>query len=152
MNVSAARRPSRLWVTWLIAAASIVIVFGAALVLAPGWARAAFSLLLYAAADRIDGFGAEAMRYTALVHAVLGSVMMAWGVALLRVARGGFCRGESEAWTLISVCVLVWFVPDTAYSLWAGFWPNAVLNAGLAALLAVPLVATYRLFHPRDRT
>jgi hypothetical protein len=43
----------------------------------------------------------------------------------------------------------VWFVLDTALSLVSGFWPNAVLNVVLAVLFAVPLAATYRVFHLR---
>ncbi len=43
--------------------------------------------------------------------------------------------------------VTAWFTPDTAFSLWSGFWQNAVLNVAVATLFAVPLAATYRTFH-----
>ena len=26
--------------------------------------------------------------------------------------------------------VAAWFIPDTTFSLWSGFWQNAVLNRG----------------------
>jgi hypothetical protein len=32
-------------------------------------------------------------------------------------------------------------VPDTAFSLWSGYWQNAALNAAFVALFVPPLVA-----------
>jgi hypothetical protein len=141
--------PSRFWCRWLLTVIVGVALFGLALVLAPGAVRQGFSLLVYAAPDRLDGFGSDAVAYISLVHAVLGGVMVGWGVALLLVALGPFQRGERVGWQIIAASVAAWFVPDTAYSLWSGFWPNAVLNSGFAMLFAAPLLATYRHFHSR---
>ena len=47
-----------------------------------------------------------------------------------------------EGWNLIATPVVAWFIPDTAFSLWTGFWQNAVLNAVFALLFAIPLIAT----------
>jgi hypothetical protein len=33
------------------------------------------------------------------------------------------------------------------FSLWSGFWQNAVLNSVIAVLFAIPLAATYSVFH-----
>ncbi len=88
MNASASGRPSLFWVTWLIVAACVMIACGATLILAPEWVRAGFSLLLYGEAGWIDALGDEAVHYVALAHAVLGSVMMAWGMAVLLVTLG----------------------------------------------------------------
>jgi len=123
------------------------MVFGLALVLLPGLARAGFSLLVYAAPGRLGAFGTEAVAYISLVHAVLGGVMFGWGIALLLVVRGPFARGEREGWQIVFVSVGAWFVSDTAFSLWSGFWQNAVLNLVFIVLFAVPLAATHRVFH-----
>jgi hypothetical protein len=123
------------------------MAFGLFLVMAPGFTRQGFSLLVYADTGRIATFGADAVAYIALVHAVLGGVMFGWGVALLLVVRGLFARGAREGWQIIAISVAAWFVPDTAFSLWSGFWQNAVLNVAFLFLFAVPLVATYRVFH-----
>ena len=51
-----------------------------------------------------------------------------------------------EGWFTITVSVLAWFIPDTAFSLWSGFWQNAVFNTVFVVLFAIPLAATYRAF------
>ena len=140
-------RPSLLWFRWLVAVTIGLMVFGLGMVLAPGFTRKAFGLLIYASTDHIATFGAEAVAYISLVHAVLGAVMFGWGVALLFVVSGPFGRGSREAWQIVAVSVAAWFIPDTAFSLWSGFWENAVLNLVFVVLFAVPLAATYRVFN-----
>lgn len=58
--------------------------------------------------------------------------------------------GEAMGWRIIALSVAAWFVPDTAYSLWSGFWQNAVLNLAFLILFAVPLGATYNTQHGAD--
>lgn len=142
---------SAFWLRWLLAATVGVMVFGLALVVAPDAARLGFSWLVYADPGRIATFGAAAVAYIELLHAVLGAVMLGWAVALWLVVRGPFARGERAGWWLLAVSVAAWFVPDTAYSLGAGVWPNALLNLVFLALFAAPLAATYRAFHPPTR-
>lgn len=139
-------RPSSFWTLWLLAASAGVVVFGLALVLAPGLARRAFGLLLYGDAGRVATFGPEAVAYVSLAHGVLGAVMIGWGAALVLVVRGPFARGEREGWRIVVLSLAAWFVPDTAFSLASGSWPNAALNAALALLFVVPLAATRRDF------
>lgn len=83
-----ASAPQSLWVAWLRLATLAVAAFGAVLVIAPDFARQGFSLLVYADRQRIDLLGPQAVAYIALVHAVLGSVMFGWGLALWLVVRG----------------------------------------------------------------
>ena len=137
------------WYRWLVAVAGGVAAFGLALVVAPSLARQGFSLLAYGSADRIGGYGDAAADYIELVHAVLGAVMVGWGVALLLIVRGPLRRDLREGWTIVAVSVLAWFVPDTSFSLISGFWQNAVLNLVFAILFAIPLAATWRLAFQR---
>jgi hypothetical protein len=39
----------------------------------------------------------------------------------------------------VAVSVLAWFVPDTVFSSYAGFWKNALLNLGFFGLFALGL-------------
>jgi hypothetical protein len=135
------------WWIWLIVITSGVLLFGVSMFVAPGLTRQSFGLLLFSSSASIDSFGKPAVAYIALVHGVLGAVMCGWGVALLCVLLGPFRRGAKESWHTLVISLLAWFVPDTAFSLWSGFWQNALLNAALAALFAVPLAASYRAFH-----
>lgn len=145
--ISAQDPPSTFWVNWLTAVAAGVSVFGLTLVLLPDLASAGFSLLVYADAARISSFGSEAAAYIALAHAVLGSIMVGWGAALVVIVRKIFAQGYKIGWTIVAASVGAWFVPDTIYSIWSGFWPNAVLNAVFLVLFAIPLLATRKSYN-----
>lgn len=138
-------QPPSFWVSWLTVVSVGVTLFGFSLVILPYAARQGFSLLIYGDAGHISSFGEEAAGYVALAHAVLGSVMLGWGVALILIVRRQFARGSRLGWQVISVSVLCWFFPDTAFSLWTGFWQNALLNILIFVLFLVPLAATYRI-------
>lgn len=138
---------SRLWWGWLATVAIGVMVCGISMVLAPGLTRQIFSLLAYSSADHIAKFGANASDYISLLHAILGAVMLGWGCALLFIVLGPLRRGSRDAWNTLVISLVAWFIPDTAFSLWSGFWPNAILNLVLATLFAIPLSATYGAFH-----
>ena len=132
------------WVSWLLVVSAGVALFGLALVVAPSAARQAFSLLVYSESQRISAFDTEAVRYISLLHAVLGAVMFGWGTALFVTVRKLFAHGSRTAWRIVTFSLVAWFVPDTAYCLWSGFWQNAVFNVVIALLFLVPLVASYR--------
>ena len=127
---------------WLLVVSAGVVVFGLLLVLAPSLTRQGFSLLVYASQNQIDSFGAEQVRYVSLAHAVIGGVMIGWGVALFYVTNALLASGNPVGWNIIALSVVAWFVPDTSYSLISGFWQNAVLNTGFLTLFAIPLWAT----------
>ncbi|MFM8520284.1 MAG: hypothetical protein ACKOB2_07820 [Solirubrobacterales bacterium] len=130
--------------TWLAVVTVGVIAFGLLLVIAPGVGRQGFSLLVFSSADRISEFGSEAASYIELAHAVMGSVMGGWGVALLLVLRGPMKRNLTEGLKIFAVSLVAWFIPDTIFSIASGFWENAVQNVVFAVLFAVPLTALYR--------
>jgi len=149
---SSSRTPSvpSLWVGWLLTVSVGVSLFGLVLVIAPSLARQGFSLLVYGDAVHIDSFGGAAAEYVSLAHAVLGGVMVGWGVGLVLVVRNLLASGSRLGWRMIMLSVTAWFIPDTAYSLWSGFWQNAVLNLVFLLLFAVPLAATYHVCHETD--
>ena len=139
--------PSRFWINWLLTVTAGVMAFGIVLVVAPSVARQGFSLLVYAAPERIDAFGQEPARYISLAHAVLGGVMVGWGTALVYVTKSMFARGSKTAWNVVALSLAAWFMPDTSYSLLSGYWQNAVLNAAFFILFAIPLWATRNNLH-----
>jgi hypothetical protein len=71
--------------------------------------------------------------------------MVGWGAAIFLVIQGPFAAAQPIGWRIITISVLAWFLPDTTYSLWSGFWQNAVLNLFFLVLFAIPLMATRRL-------
>jgi hypothetical protein len=138
------------WRRWLIVATLCFMAFSLALVVAPNFTRQFFSLLIYAVPESINAFGGAAVAYISLVHAVLGAVMFGWGVALLSIVLGPFKRMSLEAWQTLAASLAAWFIPDTAYSLWSGFWQNTVFNGVFITLFAIPLIATYEACRSRS--
>ena len=134
-----------IWFNWLLLVVLGVMVFGISMILAPELIRQAFSFLLFADTAAIDsGFGAPAVAYVTLIHGVLGGVMFGWGAALLLILVGPLRRGSQEGWMVFAASLAAWYFPDTLFSLWTGYWPNAVLNSVFALLFAVPLAATFK--------
>ena len=131
--------PPRYLVQWLIGASALVVVFGGLLVIAPVAARQGFSQLIYANLTAIESFGAEAARYVGLAHAVIGSVMVGWGIAMVMITHQLLAVGSRLGWRMLAFSLGGWYVPDTLYSLASGYWQNAVLNTGFAALFLIPL-------------
>ena len=112
------------------------------MVTAPALIHQLSGMLLLSSPESITAFGEAAAGYIALVHAVLGAVMVGWGVTILLVLLGPFRRASREAWLILSISLTAWFIPDTGFSLWSGFWQNAAFNTVLAVLYAIPLAAT----------
>ena len=145
------KSPSRFqfWWGWLIAVTSGLQLFGIVMFVAPELTRHVFGFLIFSSSARLDALGEPAVAYITLLHGVLGAVIFGWGVALLFILVGPFRRGSQEGRRIFVISLLAWFLPDTVYSLWSGFWQNAALNAALAVLFALPLAATYPDFDTR---
>lgn len=143
--------PSRFlfWWRWLIVVTLGVLLFGLSLIVAPEFTRRFFGLLLYSSSESLATFGVPAVAYLTLLHGVLGAVMVGWAVALLFVLLGPFRHFSKRGWLAMVVSLLAWFVPDTALSLWSGFWQNAALNLVFAVLFAIPLAATSGAFNEK---
>lgn len=134
------------WINWLIDTTKFTVLFGLFMVLAPGLTQQAFGLLIFQNPAQFASYNPQATAYIGLAHAVMGSVMAGWGALMFMLVRALLAKGVKEAWGMVAVSVLLWYVPDTAYSLFSGFWQNAVLNTGFAVLYAVPLIAMRKYF------
>jgi len=137
----------RIWIRWLYGVTFAIMLLGESMVLMPGVAREFFSLLFYFAPGQFQArYPAEANEYILFAHGVLGAVMLGWGVSMFLIIRGPFQRRDSGGWALLAAPMLVWFAADTGFSLYTGFWQNAILNSALLLLFAIPLAATRRYF------
>ena len=138
--------PSTLWVRWLQLASAVVVLFGLSLIVFQALGLRFFSLLLYQDAQHLVSATGGLVPYLKLLHAVLGAVLVGWGVAMWILASTLFAQGKTIGWVALALHLLAWFLPDTLVSLLSGFWQNAALNAGFAFLFTPPLAATWRLF------
>lgn len=132
----------RFWWWWLLVVTCGVIAVGAFFILSPEMARHVFSLLYYRSSIALDDFQGEAVRYITFAHGILGAVMIGWGVALLLVLLGPLRQAHAHAWRTFVVSLAIWFVVDSGFSLWSGYWQNAILNSGIALLFLPGLVGT----------
>lgn len=80
--------------------------------------------------------------YHRLLHAILGATIASWAVALAFVVHHTFRAGQSWGWWCVLGSTLIWFVPDTAASLYYGAWPNALFNLSCLVGVALPLALT----------
>lgn len=133
-------------VRWLLAGTVLAALFGLAMVLAPGATEAGFGWMIFGSPGPPAGMTPEAAAYTRFAYGVLGAVMFGWMILAALVVNGPFRGKEPWAWKAVALSLGAWFVVDTAHSLLSGFWPNAVLNAAFAVVLAPPLMATRRHF------
>ncbi|BET25020.1 hypothetical protein EV673_2913 [Limnobacter thiooxidans] len=129
------------WINWLSFAAVFTMLFGLLMVVLPGLTLQGFGLMIFKNANQFGTFDPSATAYIELAHAVMGAVLFGWGALIFMVVRKLMSRGIKEAWGMVAGSVLLWYLPDTAFSLVSGFWQNAVLNTGFACLYAVPLFA-----------
>ncbi|MBI5950629.1 MAG: hypothetical protein HY865_03130 [Chloroflexi bacterium] len=148
MNTQTARPtvPSPFWWRWLIVATVLIIVTGLSMVMAPEPVSRMFGAIL---SSPVETFGETANAYLLLFQGVLGGTMAGWGMAFMLVLFGSFRRGSKEGWMTIAASLATWFILDSSFSLWTGFWQNAALNAVFLLLFAIPLAATYRTFFPK---
>ena len=134
------------WRRWLIVVTGGVIVYGFSFILLPDLTQSLFNIIFFSSADASRLFSEDANAYIAFAHGVLGAVMIGWMVALLPILAGPFKQGQRSAWNAIGFSVLVWYVVDTAFSLYSGVPANALFNTAFLVLFAIPLAATYRHF------
>ncbi|MBC8998621.1 hypothetical protein IAI51_18985 [Pseudomonas sp. N40(2020)] len=136
---------SEFWFRWLQIACVAVQAFGAFMILSQAGTRAFFGALLMRDTSAISRFQEPAVNYIDLLHVVLGAVLVGWGVALFLMVRYFYKLQPLLVSRVVTVSILCWAVPDTAYSLWSGFWQNAVLNVVFIAVFFPPLLALRRI-------
>jgi len=139
------------WQKWLVGVGVYHVVFG--LVLAFFGQSALMDMLINQYYDPIfwpdNEVSQGATHYKNWSTSVLGSVVASWGIFIAFLAYYPFKLREKWAWSCISVAVTLWFVVDTAWSLYFHITINAVFNSITLALFVVPLLLTRKHFFPR---
>jgi hypothetical protein len=135
------------WSRLIQAAAGSILALSALLLLAPTLGAAFFNLVYYQQAASPVNVPAPALSYIHFANGVIGAVMAGWMIAIIMLAKGPFAAGQSHAWNTIAVPLAGWFVIDMTFSLAHGIWGNVLLNAAVAAMFAIPLIASRRYFN-----
>lgn len=72
---------------------------------------------------------------------VLGAVLIGWSILMFGAVRVAH-RGARELWGWMTLCVVVWYVTDTAASVITGFPLNATGNTVFLITWLIPMLAT----------
>ena len=142
-----------LWWRWLVILCVVGVLFGVMLVLAPQALHGSLAPLYYDGAVGEGAFEAltEAeLRFQNWFYGLAGAVMTGWMLTIAWVVAGPFRRGEGWSWTGIAVSLVVWFVLDSYTSMVNGVAINVLFNLGFLIGFGIPLLATYRHFHPAE--
>ncbi len=132
-------RSINLWCNTLLAAVSLIVLLSLFMFLPPQVSISYFNFILFGSPDYPGAMSAEGIRYAGFLYAVLGCVMIGWMIPLVYLVNGPLRAGDRGAWKVIALSIGVWFVIDSGASLALGFWQNAVSNASLALIIALPL-------------
>lgn len=124
-----------------IASVALLILPGvltiAGLVLPVRWMIEAF---LDVAVLPVDGAQAVDTDTAKLLAAILGGVLVGFGVMIWRIADTVFRTDPELGASLLVPAICAWFIADSAGSVMAGAWFNAVLNTVILAALLYPVV------------
>ncbi len=140
-----------LWQRWLLAACGLSAIFGLSLIVAPGLFHSTLGSLTYNSFFEGDAFAslsAAEVAHQDFMFSLLGTLMVAWMVNIGALVAIPFRRGERWAWNAIGAGVLTWFLLDGGVSLAYGLVWNAFFNLGFLIAFGIPLLASYRTFHP----
>jgi len=142
------------WQKWLFAVGLLLAVFGLALAF---FNQAPFFDFLFN--NQInpvfwtDGqIAPETIRFQQWIYGVLGATIAGWGVTVAFLARHPFRNKERWAWNAIALGVTLWFITDTAISLYFRVYFNAAFNGVVFLAVVIPLALSRKYFVERKMT
>ena len=125
---------------WLKGASVLVVGFGLMISLAAYPATSGLTLFY---TDLVfwplDGAQSISMPEARILCAVLGGVMVGWGVLLWLISAKLYHREPDLARSMIYWSISIWFITDSIGSIVAGVPINAFLNIGFLVAFVLPL-------------
>jgi hypothetical protein len=127
------------WCNALLGSISLIALIGLLMIVPPQLSLSYFNFILYGSPDFPATMSEEGVRYTSLLYAFLGSVIIGWMILLAWIVHVPLRTGNRSAWNIIALSITLWFIIDSSVSVILGYWQNAVSNASLAILVMIPL-------------
>jgi hypothetical protein len=142
-----------LWSNWIKFLSFFLIVYGLAMVFVPNVMRIPVATILYGNNESFRSAfvstGEPISTFLNVLSGLLGTVTTGWAIQMAWIAHKPFRNGESWAWNALSTSVSIWAILEFYYKLIEGI--NGIglfAHFGLLIAFAIPLLATYRNFHP----
>lgn len=135
------------WQKWLVVVVEFYILFG---VLIASFNQTVLFSFFDGQISRIfwpTAVSPDLSAYQGWLYALLGSILIAWGINMFFIAQNAFKQQEKWAWNALFVGLLVWYLIDSGFSLRYGVVFNAVVNTMLFGLGLLPLIFTRKYFN-----
>ena len=75
-----------------------------------------------------------------MILGLLGATMMGWGATVFLVARFAFANRAPGLLKAILIGLIIWFIPDSAISVYFGAYFNVIINIVILIAASVPLI------------
>jgi hypothetical protein len=132
---------------WLRAASAVTILTGVICALASHSSTGGLWLYLFDVLKwPIDGDPAVFNADTRAVNAVLGGVMVGWGLLMFLLSNERLMKAAPAVPRLMTISLVAWFAVDSLGSWAAGLPGNIALNFLFLAMFLPPLVSLSRRF------
>ncbi len=135
------------WQRWLLIVGLVIAAFGLVMAFLNG--TAVFELFNRQIDPVFWGDGATpetATRFRQWVYGAWGATVAGWGVFIAFIAHYPFGHKEKWSWNCLAVGLLLWYLVDTAISLYFEVYFNAIFNTLLLILVTLPLAFTRKHF------
>ena len=130
---------------WLKAASVVTILTGVICALASQSSAGGLWLYLFDVLKwPIDGDPAVFNADTRAVNAVLGGVMVGWGVLMVSLSNERMMTAAPNVPRMMTISLLAWFLVDSVGSWAAGLPGNIALNVAFLVMFLPPLVSLSR--------
>ncbi len=138
------------WQRWLFTFSLVVVIFGMGMALLNRTPLFAFfDSQVNPAFWEANPLPPGANGFIGWIYGVLGATMAGWGVVLVFIAGVPFRSRERWAWNAIVLGLSLWYLTDTAISLYFGVVFNAIFNTVIFVLAVLPLLFTRREFQKK---
>ena len=135
------------WQRWLFGFSVIVIIFGMGMALLNRTPLfAIFDSQVNPAFWKTNSLSLEVDAFQGWAYGVMGATMAGWGVFLAFIVRYPLNHKERWAWNAFMLGLSLWYLTDTAISLYFGVVFNAIFNTVIFILALLPLLFTRQEF------
>jgi hypothetical protein len=142
---------SMLWSRWILFLSLFLILYGLAMVFAPGIMTNAFvaPLLFHTQAlqQTFGGLSEGELFLLNVLNGLLGTVTIGYGVLIGCIAVKPFRKGERWAWNTLTVSITAWALAEACFKWAAGLGLQSMAHFGLLLAFAIPLWKSYSYFY-----
>jgi hypothetical protein len=141
------------WSRWIQFLSVLLIVYGLVMVFAPQMMNSTLvgPLLFYHTEPLRSAFtrlGEPELIFLNVLNGLIGTVTIGYAILIGWMAYSPFRKGETWVWNAIAVSLIAWAMLEVYVKLVNGLGAGSMAHLGLLVAFGIPLLATYRDFHP----